>query len=76
MIGVLLSVAVAVSAPAQADARCAEFNVCQYMPNPYNNGPLMPIWELPGGYGPPGGSPTICDPQAYKCYPAAPVSGC
>jgi hypothetical protein len=42
---------------------------CQYMPNPYNNGPLMPTWELPGG------SPVICDPTAYRCYPATPGSG-
>jgi hypothetical protein len=64
-----------VPAPAQADPPCAEFNVCQYMPNPYNNGPLQPTWELPGGYGLPGGAPTICDPQAYRCYPATPGSG-
>jgi len=36
------------------------------------NGPLMPTWELPGGYGLPSGDPVICDPQAYRCYPAAP----
>lgn len=40
------------AAPAHADPLpCAQFHVCQYMPNPNNNGPLMPTWELPGGYG-------------------------
>jgi hypothetical protein len=80
LIAVLLAVGavsacVAAAAPAQADLPCAEFDVCQYMPNPYNNGQLQPTWELPGGYGLPGGSPTICDPKAYKCYPATPGSG-
>jgi hypothetical protein len=70
-----ISASVATSAPAQADPTCAQSNVYQYTPNPYNNGPLMPTWELPGGYGLPGGSPTIRDPQAYRCYPAVPGSG-
>lgn len=60
---------------AHADPPCAQFHVCQYMPNPYNNGPLMPTWELPGGYGLPGGNPTMCNPAAYRCYPASPGSG-
>lgn len=60
---------------ARADPPYEEFDVCQYMPNPYNNGQLQPIWELPGGYGLPGGSPVMCDPKAYKCYPATPGSG-
>lgn len=64
-----------ISTPAYADPPCAQFNVCQYMPNPYNNGPLMPTWELPGGYGLPGGDPTMCDPSTYRCYPAVPGSG-
>ncbi len=59
----------------QADPPCAQYDTCKYMPNPYNNGPLMPVWELPGGYGFPGGDPVMCDPQAYKCYPAVPGSG-
>lgn len=70
-----VSGSVAASASAHADPLCAQFNVCQYMPNPYNNGPLMPTWELPGGYDLPGGSPTMCDPKAYRCYPAMPGSG-
>lgn len=49
--------------------------MCQYLPNPYNNGPLMPTWELPGGYGLPGGDPVMCDPIAYRCYPASPGAG-
>lgn len=36
------------AAPAQADPPCARFNTCQYMPNPYNDGPLMPTWDVPG----------------------------
>lgn len=30
------------AAPAQADPPCARINTCQYMPNPYDDGPLMP----------------------------------
>jgi hypothetical protein len=70
-----VSIGVAVSAPAQADPPCAEYDVCKYEPNPYNNGQLQPTWELPGGYGLPGGSPTVCDPHAYRCFPATPGSG-
>jgi hypothetical protein len=66
---------VAASAPAHADPPCAQYDTCKWMPNPYNGGQLQPTWELPGGYGLPGGSPTVCDPQAYRCYPAAPGSG-
>jgi hypothetical protein len=58
-----------------ADPPCAAFDTCKYMPNPYNGGQLQPTWELPGGYGLPGGSPTVCDPQAYRCFPATPGSG-
>jgi hypothetical protein len=65
---------VATSARAQAAPPCAQFDVCQYMPNPYNNGPLMPTWELPGNYGV-GSSLTVCDPRAYRCYPAVPGIG-
>lgn len=35
------------AAPAQADPPCARFNTCQYMPNPYDDGPLMPTWMPP-----------------------------
>lgn len=38
---------------------------------PQYNGPLMPTWELPGGYGFPGGDPVQCNPVAYQCYPVA-----
>jgi hypothetical protein len=46
-----VSASVATSVSAQAEPPCARFDVCQYMPNPYNNGPLMPTWERPGNYG-------------------------
>jgi len=70
-----LAVGFFASPPAQAAPPCAAFDVCQYEPNPYNNGPLMPTWELPGGYDLPVGSPTMCHPRAYRCYPAVPGSG-
>jgi hypothetical protein len=62
------------SAPAQAAPACAQFDVCQYEPNPYYNGPLMPVWEVPSG-GWPASPPTMCDPTSYRCYPAVPGSG-
>jgi hypothetical protein len=77
---VVLSTTVAVcavsapAAPAQAAPACARFDVCQYEPNPYYNGPLMPVWEVPSG-GWPASPPTMCDPTAYRCYPAVPGSG-
>jgi len=61
---------IAVASPhAQAAPPCGQYDTCQYLPNPYNAGPMMPTWELPGG------SPAMCDPQAYSCYPAVPGSG-
>jgi hypothetical protein len=60
---------------AGAEPPCASFGVCQYMPHPHNNGPLMPTWEVPGGYGWPGGSPVMCDPGSYACRPMTPGSG-
>jgi hypothetical protein len=61
------------SAPtANAEPPCAAYDVCQYMPHPDNNGPLMPAWEVPGGYGWPGGSPVLCDPASYECQPVMP----
>jgi hypothetical protein len=55
----LASASVAASAPAHAAPPCAKFDVCQYQPNPYWNGPLMPTWDIPGNYGV-GGSPSMC----------------
>lgn len=75
IVGGMCAGVLAAAGSAHAAPPCAEYNVCQYMPNPYNNGPLMPTWELPGGYGLPGGDPTMCDPRAYRCYPASPGSG-
>ncbi|BCO97657.1 hypothetical protein [Mycobacterium intracellulare] len=51
---------------AQADPPCAAFDTCKYMPNPYNAGPLLPTWEVPGGYGLPGGSPVQCVPTGFS----------
>ena len=74
MAATALAVVAATSAPAHADPPCARFGVCQYMPSPYNNGPLMPTWDIPGNYRV-GQSPSMCDPKAYRCYPAMPGSG-
>lgn len=41
-------------------------NTCKYMPNPYDAGPLLPTWEVPGGYGLPGGSPVQCVPTGFS----------
>lgn len=75
IVGIMCAGVLAPAGSAHAGPPCAQFDACPYMPNPYNNGPLMPTWELPGGYGLPGGDPTMCDPSAYRCYPAAPGSG-
>lgn len=74
-LGAVLTGSLASAPPAPAAPPCAQYNICRYMPDPYNNGPLMPTWEVPGGYGLPGGQPTVCDPQAYRCAPVLPGSG-
>lgn len=55
------------AAPAQAAPPCAQFDTCQYMPNPYNGGPLMPTWDVPGTYGGWTNLPAMCDPAIYRC---------
>ncbi|MEB4211449.1 hypothetical protein [Mycobacterium sp. 94-17] len=55
------------AAPAHADPPCARFNTCQYMPNPYNDGPLMPTWNVPGTYGGWTNLPVMCNPATYRC---------
>ncbi|WP_372508662.1 hypothetical protein [Mycobacterium palustre] len=61
------------SSPAHADPPCAAFNTCQYMPNPYNPGPLMPTWDVPGTYGGWTNLPVICDPASYRCQQYVPA---
>lgn len=55
------------AAPAHADPPCARFNTCQSMPSPYNDGPLMPKWGVPGTYGGPTNLPVMCNPAPYRC---------
>lgn len=55
------------AAPAHADPPRARFNTCQYMPNPYSDGPLMPTWNVPGTYGGWTNVPVMCDPTTYRC---------
>lgn len=66
---VLAGAAMGLLAPAlaHADPPCARFNTCQYMPNPYNDGPLMPTWNVPGTYGGWTNLPVMCNPAAYWC---------
>lgn len=58
---------VVATAPAHAGPPCARFNTCQYMPNPYNDGPLMPTWGVPGSYGGWTNLPVMCNPATYRC---------
>lgn len=71
LIGVVALVAAAMgllpAAPAHADPPCARFNTCQYMPNPYNDGPLLPTWNVPGTYGGWTNLPVMCNPATYRC---------
>ncbi|MES3637271.1 hypothetical protein Q9Q76_09195 [Mycobacterium intracellulare] len=66
---VLAGAAMGLLAPAlaHADPPCARFNTCQYMPNPYNDGPLMPTWNVPGTYGGWTNLPVMCNPATYWC---------
>lgn len=61
------AVSLLAAAPAHADPPCAWFNTCQYMPNPYNDGPLMPTWNVPGTYGGWTNLPVLCNPTTYRC---------
>ncbi len=54
------------AAPADADPPCARFNTCQSIPNPYNGGPLMPTWNVPGTYGGWTNLPVMCNPATYR----------
>lgn len=62
----------ALAPTASATPPCATFGVCQYEPNPYNNGPLMPTWDTPGTYGGWTNLPVLCDPASYGCRQVAP----
>lgn len=61
------------AAPAHADPPCARFNTCQYMPNPYDDGPLMPTWNAPGAYGGWTNLPVMCNPARYRCEQYVPA---
>jgi hypothetical protein len=68
----LASLGVLAAPVAHADPPCAAFDTCQYMPNPYYDGPLMPTWDTPGTYGGWTNLPVMCDPITYKCRQYAP----
>lgn len=55
------------AAPAHAYPPCARFDTCQYMPNPYNDGPLMLTGNVPGTYGGWTNLPVMCNPASYRC---------
>lgn len=46
---------------------CATAGVCQYMPNPSYNGPLMPTWDTPGYYGGVTNGPVQCNVTSAAC---------
>lgn len=61
------ALATASQTQAHADPPCAAVNVCQYMPNPSYNGPLMPTWDTPGVYGGITNGPVQCNTASYSC---------
>ncbi|MGO9155852.1 hypothetical protein [Mycobacterium sp.] len=61
------------AAPAHAEPPCAYVNTCQYMPNRYNDGPLMPTWDVTGTYGGWTNLPVMCDPASYRCQQYIPT---
>lgn len=74
---VLAVFALGLSAAATAEATspqppCAAFDTCQYLPNPWYDGPIMPTWDTPGTYGGWTNLPVMCDPATYSCQTYAP----
>ena len=70
---IVAAAALAVAPVAHADPPCAAFGTCQYMPNPWYDGPLMPTWNTPGYYGGWTTGPVQCDPHTYACRGVAPM---
>lgn len=74
LIGAALLAAAALGAlaavPAHAAPPCAQFDTCQYMPNPSYDGPLMPARDAPGTYGGWTNLPVMCDPATYRYIPS------
>lgn len=73
-IGITYLILAVIDAPAahadDSNPMCNFSHTCSW--SHQYNGPLMPTWELPGGYGFPGGPPVQCNPSTYQCYPVAP----
>ncbi|MEZ0383974.1 hypothetical protein [Mycobacterium sp. pW045] len=67
-----LGLGVPVVAWAQSPPPCAAYDTCQYMPNPYYDGPLLPTWNVPGTYGGWTTLPVMCDPVTYSCQTYVP----
>lgn len=64
-----ICIAVAANTPdAHSDPLpCATAGVCQYMPNPSYNGPLMPTQDTPGVYGGWTNGQVQCNTGSYTC---------
>jgi len=69
IVGGMCAGVLAAEAPAHATGPCLFQGDWNCYGAPQWNGQLMPTWEMPGGYGLPGGPPVQCNPMTYQCFP-------